>query len=177
MPRRPNASLLLNIAAIVVGMFGLAYASVPLYDLFCSVTGFGGTTQTAEHIPPRALSRTVTIRFNADVNSDLPWTFEAEQKELRVRIGEPALASFRAVNKADVPLTGTSIYNVTPFKAGPYFNKTECFCFKQQTIAPGEEAHFPVAFFIDPALADDNNLDDVRTITLSYTFFKYKESP
>ncbi len=166
----------LNVSAIVLGMFCLAYASVPLYDLFCRVTGLGGTTQVAastEGIKP--IARSVDVRFNADVHRGLPWKFYPEQTEMRVRAGEQSLAFYWAENLSDKPVTGTSIYNVTPHKAGPYFSKIECFCFEEQVIQPGEKVRFPVSFFVDPAIADDKNLDDVRTMTLSYTFFEAKQ--
>ncbi len=173
---KKNTSLAISVVGVALGMFALAYAAVPLYTLFCRVTGFGGTTQTAEAAPPVILDRTITVRFNADTSPALPWDFKPEQKEVTLRVGESGLAFYSAVNEAGMPVTGTSVYNVTPAKAGAYFNKVECFCFEEQTIAPEERVEFPVSFFVDPEIVNDKNLDDVKTITLSYTFFKVKES-
>jgi cytochrome c oxidase assembly protein subunit 11 len=170
-----NSSIAFSIAAVVVGMFCLAYASVPLYNLFCKVTGFGGTTQVATTAPSKILDREMTVRFNTNTNPNLPWDFKPEQKEVTMRIGERRLVFFSAVNTSDETTTGTSIYNVTPLKAGGYFNKIECFCFEEQTIKPGEKVHFPVSFFIDPSITEEKNLEDVTTITLSYTFFPVKK--
>lgn len=161
--------------AIAVGMAGLAYASVPLYDLFCRVTGFGGTTQQADIAPDLILDKTITVRFDANTNRDLPWEFKPEQNTVTVRIGEQALAYYTATNISNQPITGTSTFNVTPPKAGGYFNKIECFCFERQLIEPGETIRFPVVFFVDPAIVDDKNTREVETITLSYTFFRVEE--
>lgn len=175
MSSRKNNVLVINLLAIIVGMAGLAYASVPLYRLFCQVTGFGGTTQVASTLPDTISDRMVTIRFNTDIDPNLDWNFVPEQKEVTVHIGEQGLAFFKATNDSDIPLTGTAIYNVTPGKVGGYFNKIQCFCFDKQRIEPGETIQFPVSFFVDPDIENDRNLDDVTTITLSYTFFKVKE--
>ncbi len=173
--RRRNRKLLVSLFGVVAGMVGLAYASVPLYSLFCQVTGFGGTTQRAEAAPGVTGGRTVTVRFNADVNTALPWSFRPEQTALRVRLGETGLAAYRAENRAAQPTVGTATFNVTPDKAGRYFNKIECFCFTEQVLEPGQSVDMPVAFFVDPALADDPAMEDVTTITLSYTFFRAKD--
>jgi cytochrome c oxidase assembly protein subunit 11 len=153
-------------------MGGLVSYSVPLYQLFCRVTGYGGTTQVATGPASQILDRTITIRFNADVNPQLPWRFEPAQGPVTVRVGEPMLAFYRASSNSDVPVTGTAVFNVTPAKAGLYFDKIDCFCFTEQTLLPGQVADLPVQFFIDPAIVKDRNLDDVSTITLSYSFFK-----
>lgn len=166
-----NRRLGLGLAAVVVAMAGLAFASVPLYDVFCRVTGYGGTTQRADAAPQAAGARTFVIRFNADVDPGLPWRFWPADPTTEVRVGEERLAFFRAVNESDEPVVGTAVYNVTPQKAGAYFNKVQCFCFEKQTLQPGEAMDFPVSFFVDPEIAADPNLDDVKTITLSYTFF------
>lgn len=166
-----NRRLGVILAGVVVGMVGLAYASVPLYDLFCRVTGYGGTTQRAELAPEAAGERRIVIRFNADVDPNLPWSFRPAQTAMEVRVGEEKLAFYRATNQAGEPVTGTSVFNVTPQKAGGYFNKIECFCFTKQTLKPGETMDFPVSFFVDPDIETDPNLDDVKIITLSYTFF------
>lgn len=168
-------SIAISMVAIVIGMFCLAYASVPLYRMFCQVTGFGGTTQVAKKLPSQVINREITVRFNADVAPNLRWKFGPEQKEIKLKIGENKLAFFKATNLSDQPLTGTATYNVTPEKTGSYFNKIQCFCFERQTIAPGETVEFPVSFFVDPEMVKDRNLEDVDTITLSYTFFKVKE--
>jgi cytochrome c oxidase assembly protein subunit 11 len=168
---RRNSLTAIALVGVVAGMAGLAYASVPLYRLFCQVTGFGGTTQVAERLPDRVLDRVITVQFNADVSSSLAWRFRPAQRSIDVRLGEQGLAFFTARNEADAATTGTATFNVTPLKAGPYFTKIDCFCFDEQTLAPGQSADMPVTFFVDPEMADDRNLDDVTTITLSYTFF------
>ena len=168
---RKNARTGLIVLAVVIGMIGLSFASVPLYRLFCQVTGFGGTTMVSKDLPGTILDRTITIHFNADVSRSMPWTFKPEQRSVEVKLGERGLTAFMAYNKADVPVTGTAIYNVTPLKAGKYFHKIQCFCFDAQTLQPGERVDMPVVFFVDPALNDDPNLSDVKTITLSYSFF------
>jgi cytochrome c oxidase assembly protein subunit 11 len=164
----------LMLFTIVLGMVALAFASVPLYRLFCEVTGFGGTPQRVEaSASPAAVSdRVVTVRFNADVNSGLPWSFQPAQRSIEVKIGEQALAFYRATNHADRPVTGTATFNVTPDKAGAYFAKIECFCFTEQTLEPGQSVEMPVTVYVDPAMLQDRGLDDVDTITLSYTFFR-----
>ena len=160
------------LAGVVVGMGALAYAAVPLYQLFCQVTGYGGTTGVAAVAPGAASERVITVRFNADIAPDLAWTFRPAQREVRVRVGEEALAFYSAENTSGEALTGSAVFNVTPFKAGAYFNKIDCFCFSEQTLAPGARAEMGVSFFIDPALLEDHNLSEVNTITLSYTFFR-----
>ena len=169
--RRVATAFILGV--VVCGMVGLAFAAVPLYRLFCQVTGFGGTTQVADAapLPAEIGERVVTVRFNADIARDLPWHFKPEQREIAVRVGEMAMAVYTAENRSDRALVGSSTFNVTPVKAGAYFNKIECFCFEEQTLAPGERADFPVSFFVDPEIVADRRLDDVTTITLSYTFF------
>jgi len=169
---RKNAKVALSLGALVAGMVGLSFAAVPLYDLFCRVTGFGGTTQVAEAYADRVLDRKITIRFNADVNRELGWQFKPEVTSMEVKVGEAALTNYFAKNMTDAPIVGTATYNVTPEKAGIYFNKLQCFCFTEQMLEPGQSVDMPVYFFVDPAIADDPNLDNVTTITLSYTFFK-----
>ncbi|TWA64491.1 cytochrome c oxidase assembly protein subunit 11 [Azospirillum brasilense] len=173
--RRKNRLFMAGLFGLVFGMVGLAYASVPLYALFCQVTGFGGTTQRADAAPVRQVDRVIKVRFNADVNQSLPWRFKPEQKELTVKLGEMGLAAYQAANKVDRATVGTALYNVTPDKVGKYFNKIECFCFTEQVLEPGQSVDMPVAFFVDPALADDPAMEDVTTITLSYTFFRAKD--
>ncbi len=165
------------LAMILAAMGGLSYAAVPLYRLFCQVTGFGGTTQVAAAAPaaPAAIAeRVVTVRFNADVARGMPWRFRPLEREMRVRVGETAMALFAAENLADRTVVGTSTFNVTPYKMGRYFSKVECFCFTEQALAPGERVDMPVTFFVDPDMLSDPNVAEVNTITLSYTFFEVR---
>lgn len=166
-----NTKTLLAVFLVVVGMGALAFASVPLYRMFCQVTGYGGTTQVSADLPDKVLKREITIKFNADIDPALPWSFKPEERERVVKIGQQGLTSFVAQNKDKAPTTGTALYNVTPPKAGKYFHKIQCFCFDEQTLTPGQEMHMPVVFYIDPALDEDESMRDVKTITLSYTFF------
>ena len=168
---RNNGRLAFGLVGIVVAMAGLSYASVPLYELFCRVTGYGGTTQVAESLPETVSERVITVRFNADVNPELPWAFQPVEREVSLRVGESGLAFYRATNQAERPTAGTATFNVTPLKAGQYFNKVQCFCFTEQILEPGQSMDMAVSFFVDPAIEEDRNLDEVKTITLSYTFF------
>lgn len=161
----------LALAGLVVAMVGLSYASVPLYRLFCQLTGFGGTPQIATEVPREVLERIVTVRFNAEIAPGLAWKFEPVERDITLQIGENALAFYRAANLTDRPLVGMATFNVTPDKAGQYFNKIACFCFDQQRLEPGQSVDMPVSFFVDPSLAKDRNMNDVSHITLSYTFF------
>jgi len=156
----------------VVAMLRLSFASVPLYNLFCRATGFGGTTMTADAAPDRELARTITVKFNTDTAPDLPWEFKPEKREITMPIGRKSLINFKAENYTTTPVTGTAVYNVTPAKAGKYFRKIECFCFGEQLLNPGQKMDMPVVFFIDPSIEDAPDLDDVSTITLSYSFFR-----
>ena len=169
--RRSNSVFGLVLAGVVTGMLGLSFASVPLYRLFCAVTGYGGTPRTGLASSPGATARSITVRFNADTNPGLPWQFLPEQKQIRAPLGEQLVAFYAARNQASVPVTGVALYNVTPDKAGKYFHKTACFCFTEQTLGPDQEQQFPVSFWVDPAIASDPSTADVNTITLSYTFF------
>ena len=173
-----GANRLLGVALIGVAaaMIGAAYASVPLYQLFCRVTGYGGTTQVAEVAPVTVGERIFKIRFNADVDPKLPWAFQPVQREMTVRVGETGLALFHARNLSGRTRVGTAAFNVTPLKAGQYFNKVQCFCFTEQQLAAGAEADMPVSFFVDPAIDEDPNLREVKTITLSYTFFEDEDA-
>lgn len=168
---RKNARTGLTVMAVVVGMIALSFASVPLYSLFCKVTGYGGTTQVSETLPETVLERSVTVNFTADTARNMPWDFRPETRSVEVRLGQRGLVAFMARNRADTPVSGTAIYNVTPMKAGKYFNKIQCFCFDEQILSPGETVSMPVMFYIDPAMDSDPNMEDVQTITLSYTFF------
>ncbi|WP_019959795.1 cytochrome c oxidase assembly protein [Woodsholea maritima] len=170
--RDKNTRVLTICLAAVVTMVGMAYAAVPLYNLFCRVTGYGGTTQVAEADTGQVLDRTVEIRFDASTDHSMPWVFEPVQTKMTVHIGESVLAYYRATNPTNHPITGVATYNITPFKAAPYFSKIECFCFTEQTLAPGESMDMPVLFFVDPDLDETARLDDVRIITLSYTFYE-----
>jgi cytochrome c oxidase assembly protein subunit 11 len=172
---RANARTALLTAGVAVGMVGLAFASVPLYRLFCQATGYGGTTQRAEHAPDAAGERVITVRFNADVaGTNLPWSFTPVQREVKVRVGEEHLIHYHAVNRGKEAVIGTATFNVTPAKAGIYFQKIACFCFSEQRLDAGESVDMPVSFFIDPEIAKDPNTRDLDTITLSYTFFRAK---
>ncbi|MBI3452554.1 MAG: cytochrome c oxidase assembly protein [Rhodospirillales bacterium] len=174
--RPANRRLAMIIAGTAVGMLGMAYAAVPLYTLFCQVTGFGGTTQRATEAPARIGERMMTVRFDANVaGSDLPWSFAPAQREVKVHVGEEKLIYYRATNRSAIATTGTATFNVTPNKAGIYFDKVACFCFTEQRLEAGESLDMPVSFFIDPKIVDDPNLRDVNTITLSYTFFRAKD--
>jgi len=171
-----NTKTLLTVFGVVFLMVGLAFASVPLYDLFCRVTGFGGTTQLSTELPDKILDRKMTVNFTTAVNRKLPWDFEAEQSSITLNIGQDALINFVAENNGSEPVAGTAVYNVTPLKAGKYFHKTQCFCFDYQILKPNQKMNFPVVFYIDPSIADDPNMEDVTTITLSYNFFKSESS-
>lgn len=184
-PAKPKKSTLqdkkrrttLSILSIVIGMFCLAYASVPLYSLFCKVTGFGGTPKTeVVALPTQILNRVITVRFNTDTDPNLQWAFKPEQKEIKIRVGEQKLIFFSAENISGVDEKGISAYNVTPHAIGKFVNKVKCFCYEEQTLKAGDKMVYPVSFFLDPAMVKDKNLDDVKTITLSYTFFKVKGS-
>lgn len=167
-----NKRMGLIVLCIVLAMGGLAFASVPLYNLFCRVTGFDGTTQVSDSLPDQILDRRVTIKFNADIHKDLHWSFKPEQREITVQLGQRGVTAFRAENLMAKPLAGSAVYNVTPFKAGKYFHKIQCFCFDEQILDPRERVSMPVLFYVDPSMADDPNMDDVKVITLSYNFFK-----
>lgn len=167
---RRNGRVALICAATFFGMVGAAYASVPLYKLFCQVTGFDGTVRRAEAKPTRILDRKITVRFDANIR-ELPWRFQALQPTQDIRIGDTGLAFFKVTNPSDKPITGRALYNVVPEQAGPYFQKLECFCFTSQTIQPGQTVEFPVVYFVDPQYADDPETKGKSEITLSYTFF------
>jgi cytochrome c oxidase assembly protein subunit 11 len=174
-PVIPNARKNFRVAAIAgsvaVGMVGLAYASVPLYSMFCKATGFGGTTQRADGAPETATDKFITIRFDANTAGSLGWNFHPVQSVMKVKIGEQNMAHYSATNTSGKVLTGSAIFNVTPVEAGAYFNKIQCFCFTEQTLKPGESADLPVDFFVDPAILDDPDSKSISEITLSYTFF------
>ncbi len=169
-----NARLAWSLVGVVGGMLALAYASVPLYDMFCRVTGFGGTPIVAQAGDRQLLERTVQVRFDTNVDPNLAWRFQPLEREVKVRLGEEKLVFYRATNVSQRPIVGTATYNVTPEPAGPWFNKIQCFCFNEQLLLPGQSVDMPVVFFVDPEMDKDRRYDNVRTITLSYTFFEAK---
>jgi len=171
--RDKNRKVMTATLSVVAAMVILSFASVPLYRLTCKVTGWGGTTQTSSAAEKHAvLDREITVRFNADTAPDLPWHFKPEQGPVKVKIGADKLVSFSAENVAGGTVAGTAVYNVTPLEAGRYFFKTQCFCFSQQVLKSHEKVHMPVVFYIDPKIAKDPDLGDLKTITLSYTFYR-----
>jgi cytochrome c oxidase assembly protein subunit 11 len=168
-----NRKVMGAMLSVVATMVLVSFLSVPLYRLTCKVTGWGGTTRVGE--APAAhgvIAHPVTIHFNTDTARDLPWVFAPEQAPVSVNAGENKLVSFSAENKSDTMVTGTAVYNVTPFQAGKYFIKTQCFCFSKQILQPHQKVHMPVAFYVDPKIADDPDLKDLKAITLSYTFYR-----
>ena len=171
-----NGRLALSLLLVAGGMVGMSYAAVPLYDLFCRVTGYGGTTNVAEAVGDEVLERRIKVRFVANTHRDLAWEFAPAQTALTIKVGEQGLAFYRASNYSDRRITGTATFNVSPHKAGYYFTKVECFCFVEQTLEPGESVDMPVMFFVDPEIDEDRNLDDVTEIALSYTFFETERS-
>ena len=175
--RRSNKrTTALVLSGLVVGMVGLSFASVPLYRLFCEVTGYGGTPKTtAVAAPADMVNRLVTVRFDANVNRELPWRFRPEERQVTVNLGEERLTHYEAVNLSDRPVTGTATFSVTPYKAAQYFAKIECFCFTEQRLEPGQSISMPVIFYVDPVMLEDRDARDVTVITLSYTFFPIDE--
>ena len=169
-----NARLAWSLAAAVGGMLALAYAASPLYDMFCRATGFGGTPQVAQEGERPVLSRTVNVRFDSNVDANLPWRFTPLEREVKVKLGEERLVHYRVTNVSQRPIVGTSTYNVTPETAGAWFNKLQCFCFTEQLLLPGQSMDMPVVFFVDPEMDKDRRYDNIRTVTLSYTFFEAK---
>jgi cytochrome c oxidase assembly protein subunit 11 len=170
-PRRHGTTAVL-LLAVVAGMVGLSFASVPLYRIFCAATGYGGTTQRAETAPRDISKALITVRFDTDVSPDLAWDFHPLVSEVRVHPGDQTQVFFRAVNRSNQGITGRAVYNVTPTKVGIYFDKLQCFCFNAQYLAPGESKDMGVVFFVDPDLLKDRDTNDVNTITLSYSMFK-----
>jgi len=173
--RRRNRLMGMGVAGLVLGMVGLAFASVPLYRMFCQVTGYNGTVQLGGGAAPGAGDAVVTIRFNANTQPNLPWRFMPEQGATSLRVGEEAMAFDSAANLSNAPVTGVATYNVTPEVVGKYFHKTACFCFEQQTLAAGQQVDMPLAFWVDPKMMQDPNTRDIRTITLNYSFFRSLE--
>jgi len=174
--QRRNARTVASLVTVVVAMIGLSFASVPLYRLFCEATGYNGTTQRATAAPRDSVDGArITVRFDAETAADLGWEFRPLQASVEVRPGEARVVAYRAVNRTNQPVTGTATFNVTPFKAGIYFNKLQCFCFTKQHLGPGESADLSVSFFVDADMLKDPNTRDVDTITLSYTMFRAKD--
>eukprot|EP01013_Petalomonas_cantuscygni_P008457 TRINITY_DN21180_c0_g1_i1.p1 TRINITY_DN21180_c0_g1~~TRINITY_DN21180_c0_g1_i1.p1 ORF type:complete len:196 (-),score=49.22 TRINITY_DN21180_c0_g1_i1:98-685(-) len=162
-------------AAMGLGMLGLGFAAVPLYEVFCRVTGYGGTTQRvgeAQAATVQSTSRVMSVRFDSNVNSALPWSFKPEQAVDHVTVGARDMAIFIATNNSDQPVVGTATFNVTPLLAGQYFNKVQCFCFSEQVLKPGQTMRMPVLYYVDPAILDDPETRDIQEITLSYTFYR-----
>ena len=157
---------------VVLLMGGLAWASVPFYDWFCRVTGFGGVTGVSDVAPDDVLDQTITVRFDGSLNNHMPWEFQPVVREMEVRIGETGLAFYEAYNPTDRPVAGSASYNVTPYQAGGFFNKIQCFCFEEQVLQPGERVQMPVTFYVDPEIVDDRDGKYIHTITLSYTFYE-----
>jgi len=170
----PNARLAWRLVAVVGGMLALAYAAVPLYEAFCKATGFNGTPLVAQEGERPIVARTVQVRFDSNVDPNLSWRFEPLQREVKVQLGEEKLVHFRATNVSQRPIVGTATYNVTPERSAAWFNKVQCFCFTEQLLQPGQSVDMPVVFFVDAEMAKDRRYDDIRTITLSYTFYEAK---
>ncbi|GFE51523.1 cytochrome c oxidase assembly protein CtaG [Roseobacter cerasinus] len=158
--------------SVVVVMGALAWASVPFYDWFCRVTGFGGVTGVSEVAPDDVLDQTITVRFDGSLHTNMAWEFKPVEREMKVRIGETGLAFYEAYNPTDRPIAGSASYNVTPYQAGGFFNKIQCFCFEEQILEPGERVQMPVTFYVDPEIVDDRDGKYIHTITLSYTFYE-----
>ena len=169
-----NNRTALGLSMIVISMIVLVSFSVPIYDLFCRVTGYGGKTNTSEFLSSTILERDINLKFSADVNDSINWSFEAP-KNLNFKVGENLLVNYKATNLSEDENSGTATFNVLPEKVGPYFVKTQCFCFEKQTLKPGETVDMPVVFYVDPSINEDPTMQDVEEITLSYTFFKYIE--
>lgn len=172
MTDRSQQKTVLQLVSVVFVMGALAWASVPFYDWFCRVTGFGGVTGVADQASDVVLDRTVTVRFDASKERDMPWEFKPVAREVEIKIGETGLAFYEAYNPTDRPIAGVASFNVTPYSAGGYFEKIACFCFDEQVLMPGERVEMPVSFFVDPAIVEDSDAKYVHTITLSYTFYE-----
>lgn len=172
--RRRKKIVALLVAAASAAMLGLSFAAVPLYRIFCSATGFGGTPRIAQSMPAAQGERVMTVRFDANVAPGLSWKFDPETPQLKLRTGNTATVYYKATNLSDRATVGRAVFNVSPDSAGAYFNKIACFCFNEQTLGPDETREMPVVFYLDPALEKDPGLDSVETVTLSYTFFAVK---
>ncbi len=170
-----NKKTLVILSGVGIAMLGLGFASDPLYDTFCKVTGYGGTPKIADENLSEVIDRTVTVEFDSNIAQDLPWKFRPDQRRMDVKLGQSGLAYYTIENISDEVVTGVANFNVMPVKAAPFFIKTDCFCFEEQTIQPGESLSLPVIFFVDPQLDEDSRFDEIKTMTLSYTFFPAKE--
>jgi cytochrome c oxidase assembly protein subunit 11 len=169
-----NARIAWTLVLVIAGMLGMAYAAVPLYQAFCKATGFAGTPLVAQSDDRPVIKRTVEVRFDTNVDPNLSWRFEPEQREVKVHLGEEKLVFFKATNLSQRPIVGTATYNVTPERTAGWFNKIQCFCFTEQLLKPGQSVDMPVVFFVDPDMDKDRRYDDINTITLSYTFYEAK---
>ena len=170
--KRAKNKTVIQTVSVVIFMGAMAWASVPFYDWFCRVTGFGGITQVAESGSDTVLSETVKVRFDASLERNMPWEFKPAQREMEIQIGATGLAFYEAYNPTDRPIAGTASYNVTPYEAGSFFSKIDCFCFEEQILMPGERVQMPVTFFVDPEIVDDRDAKYTKVITLSYTFYE-----
>ncbi|HEY1410568.1 MAG TPA: cytochrome c oxidase assembly protein [Rhodopila sp.] len=170
--KRRNAIVGSVVVAAIIGMVGMSFAAIPLYRLFCSVTGYAGTPSIGLAAAPGSSGQTIRVRFNADTNPGLPWTFAPDQLQVSLNLGDEQVAFYHATNKSSRSVSGMALYNVTPEKVGKYFHKTACFCFNQQTLAGHQAMEFPVSFWVDPAIRTDPNTADVKEVTLSYTFYR-----
>jgi cytochrome c oxidase assembly protein subunit 11 len=172
--RRRNRKILGVTLGVVLGMVVLSFASVPIYRRLCQVTGWGGTTQRDVVNNSMVSDREIIVQFNADTDPNLPWVFKPDLRQVKVKIGADALIAYSAENTSDAVVTGTAIHNVTPLQAGKYFHKTQCFCFGEQSLQPHQKVQMPVTFFVDPAILEDRDLKDLKTITLSYVFYRHQ---
>ena len=170
--KKAKNKTLIQTVSVVIFMGAMAWASVPFYDWFCRVTGFGGITQVAESGSDTVLSETMKVRFDASLERNMPWEFKPAQREMEIQIGATGLAFYEAYNPTDRPVAGTASYNVTPYEAGGFFSKIDCFCFEEQNLMPGERVQMPVTFFVDPEIVDDRDAKYTKVITLSYTFYE-----
>ncbi|OLP58666.1 cytochrome c oxidase assembly protein [Xaviernesmea oryzae] len=174
--RRRDGLVVAACLAFVVGMIGMSYAAVPLYDMFCRVTGYNGTTKRVEQASDTILDQRIRVTFDANIGGGLPWRFTPIDRVVEPRIGETVRVAFKVKNLASVPTTGQAVFNVTPMAAGAYFNKVQCFCFTETTLQPGQEMEMPVVFFVDPAIVEPIETRGIRTLTLSYTFYPHTPS-
>jgi cytochrome c oxidase assembly protein subunit 11 len=174
MSQTSNRTVVLSCVAALLTMGAATWAAVPLYRMFCQVTGYGGTPMRADQAPTNVSDRTIIVRFDANVVPGMPWDFQPAQRTLELKIGENALAFYKAHNTSNETVKGTASFNVSPDNAGAFFAKIECFCFTEQTLKPGESIDMPVTFFVDPDIAENGDLDTIREITLSYTFYAQK---
>ena len=173
---RANGVIVASCVAFVFGMVGMAYAAVPLYDMFCKVTGYNGTTKRVEQPSDVILDKTIKVTFDANTAPGLPWDFKPVQRDIELKIGETVQVAFEATNMSKKPTTGQAVFNVTPMAAGAYFNKVQCFCFTETTLQPGEKMEMPVVFFVDPEIVNTVETKGINTLTLSYTFYAREPS-